>query len=235
VSKVGLFLTVLLLFISRDGLTQTLVAVPFHGCRSDGQVGPIPAPAVPDRVIQVEAAFSQRLSYYKAEFGTGVLAPRGWNCFGIYGSAGSHLVVTPSIFDDGSFEATAALVQVSDMSGGTSGRFAVAEVVARIFPAYRDFARNILRDLTPRTYSFVPYPSDRLTYRSDRIVEYETPPRTEGLGTFAQVKPTDDPIRGVAVLRGTEPDLDLVLISMRLPSNMTDLGSPIIQKIQQQN
>jgi hypothetical protein len=209
-------------------LAQTLAPVPFQGCKSDGQVGPVPAPTDPDRVVQVDAAFAQRLTYYKGNYGTGVLAPRGWNCFETYGSSGSSLIVTPA--DPNTLPDT--FVQLSVWNGDTSGRWTVAEIEARVFPAYRIGARNTLRLLSPKTYPFTPYPSDRLTYRSNTIVEYETRARAEGLGTFVGSKPTGDPIRGAAVLVGKEPDFDLVLLQMRLPSNMRELEKPILQDIE---
>src|SRR3979411_2121933 len=72
-------------------------AVPFQGCRADGQAGPLPAPDTPDKTIRLDANVAQRLTYYKAESGPGILAPRGWNCVGSYGSAGSNLIVAPSV------------------------------------------------------------------------------------------------------------------------------------------
>ena len=53
---------------------------------------------------------------------------------------------------------------------------------------------------------FGPYSSDELVYKSDRVVEYRTPPRLEGLGTItSRLKPSDRPIGGVATLLGELP------------------------------
>jgi hypothetical protein len=73
----------------------TIVRVPFVGCRSDGQVGPRPAPKGANKIVRLDAVKSKRLAYYKSETPGGVLAPRDWHGFGTYGSSGSSLIVSP--------------------------------------------------------------------------------------------------------------------------------------------
>jgi len=73
----------------------TAATVRFIGCQSDGQVGPLEAPKGDSKVVQIATQATQQLAYYKAEQGFGVLAPRGWHCFGTYGSSGSSLYVSP--------------------------------------------------------------------------------------------------------------------------------------------
>lgn len=68
--------------------------VPFVGCKSDGQVGPIDAPKGKDVVLPIPAEAAARLAYYKADH-FGVLGPRAWNCFRLYGSSGNVLFVSP--------------------------------------------------------------------------------------------------------------------------------------------
>ncbi len=62
---------------------QRSARVPFVGCKSDGQSGPVEAPVDEGRTVTVDADAEHRLSYYESETGFGVLAPRGWYCFGI--------------------------------------------------------------------------------------------------------------------------------------------------------
>ncbi|MGO8792131.1 MAG: hypothetical protein ACLQVL_32745, partial [Terriglobia bacterium] len=69
--------------------------VSFVGCKSDGQVGPQDAPIGKPKTIAISPQLAQRVAYYKASDGEGVLGPRGWYCFGTYGSSGSNLYVTP--------------------------------------------------------------------------------------------------------------------------------------------
>jgi hypothetical protein len=207
-------------------------AVPFVGCKSNGQVGPQPAPDRPDKVPEVDAKVSQRLAYYKAESGSGVLGPLGWNCFGFYGSDGTTLLVTPGPVTDRMTAGPA--IQLTERAGDTSGRFEVARVAARIFPAQRDFVQRVIDEGIAPASDFPqgPYPTDRLVYRGDRVVEYETPPRAQGLGTISRLEPNNDAIRGVAILQNDTPDL--LLLAMRLPSNMSDLAAIIIQQIEKE-
>jgi hypothetical protein len=70
------------------------------------------------------------------------------------------------------------------------------------------------------------FPADHLTYRSDRIVEYETPMRSQGLGTYYQLPQNSHSIRGVAILT---PDFDLRFLALRLPPNMNDIAPVILR------
>jgi hypothetical protein len=65
--------------------------LPFVGCKSDGQSGPLRAPKGKSKVLPIGKETAQRLAYYKAEQGFSVLAPRGWYCFETYGSGGAAL------------------------------------------------------------------------------------------------------------------------------------------------
>jgi len=201
----------------------------------------VDAPQGDSKVVQLDASIAQRLAYYKAEDGPGVLAPRGWYCFGAYGSNGAFLLVAPQpIKGDDLFSSTwrgitGPAVQASESSGGTSGRFEVARVIARVFPAYKAFARSVIEEgIEPAgNFPFGPYPNDKLTYRSDRVVEYQTPPHSEGLGTISRLKMNDYPIDGVAILQGTTPDL--LLLTVRLPPDMNNLTAHIIGQVQRES
>jgi hypothetical protein len=74
---------------------------------------------------------------------------------------------------------------VAEISGEMSGRFSVAQVIARIFPKQIEFTERVIKEGTEPAsdFPFGPYPKDKLTYRSDRVVEFRTPPHSEGLGT----------------------------------------------------
>jgi hypothetical protein len=70
--------------------------IPTVGCPQDGQVGPQDAPSLPKTVpVAVPSGMVSRLAYYSASkvFGGGVLGPKGWDCFGTYGSSGSQLFI----------------------------------------------------------------------------------------------------------------------------------------------
>jgi hypothetical protein len=207
--------------------------VPFIGCQSDGQVGPLEAPKGTSKVVQMSAKAAQLLAYYQAEQGPGVLAPRGWNCFGTYGSNGSSLYVSPQpinatiVFSDNWKGFTGPVIQISDEIGDTSGRFGVAQMIARVFQSHKVFVRRVIAEGIEPASDFPsgPYPNDKLIYKSKEIVEYQTPAQTDGLGTQSRLQKNADPIRGVAILVGSEPSL--VFLAARLPSDRTDLA-PII-------
>lgn len=145
---------------------QSLVAVPFVGCPSDGQVGPMETPKGTSKLVAISRQDAQRLAYYSA-FRRGVLAPRGWHCFGVYGSGGSALFVVPQIVDTEHIlsidrDLSGPVIALSDDYGGTSGRDQVARVIARVFPAYRAFVDDLER-LPGLEYETGPYPKDQLT------------------------------------------------------------------------
>lgn len=211
--------------------------VPFVGCASDGQAGPLPAPKAETESVVLPADMAQRLAYYKAENGSGILAPRGWHCFSTYGSSGSNLYVTPAQINPADLFSTnwkgfsGQAIQVSSLDGGTSGRFGVAKIIARVFPAHIGFAHHVISEGIEPASSFPsgPYPRDKLRYLSDRAVEFETPAHETGLGTDSRLASNDSPIFGAAVLIGDEEPM-LVLVSARLSADNRNLIQPILRK-----
>jgi hypothetical protein len=199
--------------------------VPFVGCASDGQIGPVAAPAGQSKSFAISAEDANRLAYYTAQYGFGVLAPRGWHCFSTYGSNGSNLYVTPHPIDMKALSSsdwkglTGEAIQVSVANGGTSGRLTVARAIARVFPKYKEFAQDVIAEgIEPATdFPFGPYPQDKLRYTGNTVVEFETPAQTSGLGTDSQLQQNGDPIRGVAMLVGDDPDLVQLSIRMSAP------------------
>jgi hypothetical protein len=216
--------------------------VPFVGCKSDGQVGPLDAPKDKSRAFPVSSEIAERLAYYQAEDGSGVLGPRGWYCFGTYGSNGSNLYVSPEPFDTKllfvdhwpGFPGSA--IQLSYEDGGTSGRFGVARAITRVFPAHFAFARKVVAEGIEPASDFPsgPFPHDKLTYKGNRIVEFETEANQDGLGTESFLKRNDRPIEGVLVLSGQESELDLNRLSMRLPSNDAALAKAILGQVERE-
>lgn len=232
---------ILLVFIALTCQGASVVRVPFVGCKSDGQTGPVDSPHEADKVVEIDASAAQRLAYYSAEGGPGVLAPRGWYCSGAYGSSGATLFVTPEPIEeyDLSFAVGSGIagpaIQLGYIDGGTSGRFTVAGVIARVFPVYKAFVRSVIEEgiSTASDYPFGPYPNDKLTYHGDRTVEFQTPAHSEGLGTMSRLTMNDYPISGVAILRGNTPDL--LLLTARLRSDLNDLTPLIIRQVERDN
>jgi hypothetical protein len=222
---------VLVLLYSSALFAQT-VRVPFVGCESVGQAEAAPAPKGVDKVVHVSAGAATRLAYYTEGFrGTGVLAPRGWYCIGLYGSSGSELLIAPrSLKVAGlSGEMTGPVVKLEYISADNgSGRLDMAQVLARVFPAQSAFVKRAMDSLDqpPR---WDPYPKDKLILQTDRLVQFQTPPHSEGLGTMSRLKANDDPIDGVALLQGQTPDL--LMLRVRLPLKQRDLAPVIIQQL----
>ncbi|HEY9127970.1 MAG TPA: hypothetical protein VIM62_12620 [Acidobacteriaceae bacterium] len=166
----------------------------------------------------------------------GVLGPRGWHCFGTYGSSGGSLFVMPSainpkLFFDSKWEGFRGdVIQISGVYGGTSGRWAVGDAISRFFPKHEVFVKQIIANGLAKATDFTsrPYPEDKLSYRSDSWIEYETPAGTKGLGTQWLIVPNDQSIHGMEMLVGQEPDL--VSLAIRLPASMKDLTLVIMNQ-----
>jgi hypothetical protein len=221
-----------------QGTQRLATRVPFAGRKSDGQMGPEDAPDGKPRLLPIARGAASRLAFYKAAEGPGVLAPRGWNCFGTYGSAGTDLYISPSPIDSENFFSPTwkgfkgPAIELSSEVGDTSGRFGVARVIARVFPAHRAFVLRVIKEglEPPSEFPFGPYPEDKLNYKSSEIVEYQTPAGADGLGTSSSLQKNADPISGVAILVGGTADL--LQLSVRLPHNMSDLTQDIIHQVE---
>lgn len=72
------------------------------------------------------------------------------------------------------------------------------------------------------------YPHDKVTYKTKTLAYYETPPRTEGLGTQSWLRPSDDPIAGFVFLK-MAPDEDPydIFLRARLPADRAWLTEAI--------
>ena len=177
--------------------------VPFVGCAGDGQTGPVAAPKGAPKSIDVDAATAGQLSFYQAQDSFGVLAPRGWKCFYFYGSSGATLVIAPSGNLQNALNAplTGPAVVESQDYGGTSGRFEVAKYSARLFPQLEQafIASVIAEGIEPKEdFPSGPYPADKTTAKSARLIEFETPANMDGLGTSGQLQKSALPIEGMA-------------------------------------
>jgi hypothetical protein len=214
--------------------------VPFVGCASDGQVGPLNAPAGERKRVSISPSAAARLAYYKAENGFVILGPRGWYCFSTYGSSGSTLYVAPetidaaTLFSSGWKGFSGQVIQASVAIGDTSGRFAVARTIARVFPDYKAFVQDVIAEGIAPSSSFPvgPYPKDRLTYRSKNVVEFETPPNSTGLGTDSRLQRNGSPIVGVSILFGEVPSL--LQVSTRLSEEDRDLVRFIVARAERE-
>ena len=216
-----------------------VVTVPYVGCAQDGQTGPKPAPTGAPKAVQLDAATAGKLAYYVTSDGLGVLGPKGWSCFGTYGSDAMNLFVAPQPItfpQSGSISLTGPAIQVSSISGDTSGRFTVAAVVARVFPAHQAFAQSVINEGVEPASSFPsgPVATDTITTKSPEWVEYQTPANTAGLGVeHSFLAASGDPISGVAILTDQTPDL--LFAAVRLSPDLIGLAPAIVHQVEQDN
>ncbi len=219
-------------------LTAAAADVPFIGCQADTQTDRLKAPKGNGMSVPIDQQAAQALAYYKSDASWGVLAPRGWYCYGVSGSSGDALYVSPTPIDRAHLFSTKGggflgpAIEISHKLGETIGRFDVADVIARVFPAYRQFATDVMElfDQPHNSLPSGPYPTDTLAYKSNRLVEFQTPPQTEGLGTHFWLRKSAIPIDGVAILVGPTPDL--LLLSVRLPPELSALSSVIVHQVE---
>lgn len=223
---------------SRSAAARSLTAasIPFVGCSSSGQLQELEAPKGISKSVAIGAQDAKALAYYKSADGITVLAPRGWYCQGVSGSGGTALFLGPKpiVHSSSGWEGLGgAAIEVNDISGENSGRYEIAELVARVFPPYQSFARRVWDLDSPLPSG--PYPKDALIYRGKTVVDYRTPARTEGLGNFhSWLGQNDLPIAGAAILLmepthqvGDVPHL--VLLSVRFPPDLSRLAPTIIR------
>lgn len=155
--------------------STTPVSIPFIGCPSFGQIGMLKPPKGTSERVPIREQNSRALAYYKSGDGISVLAPRGWYCQGVSGSGGATLSLGPKpiIQSSTGWEGLGgAAMEVKEISGENSGRYEIAKLIARVFPAYQWFARQVW-DLDYPLPSG-PYPKDTLTYRGNAVVEFRT-------------------------------------------------------------
>lgn len=204
-------------------LEEEQVTIPFVGCPSVGREGYLPAPAKADVAVPILAEDAAKLAYYQAERSEGVLAPRGWHCFGRYGSGGSSIWVSPRRVPQERWMEP----RDSDLEGPMVSLLArvhplqVAEFMARLFPAFLPTAQAIWKSWPEpkKPLPVGPLGRDTLSYHSERVVDYLTPAGAVGLGTAFGLKPGEE-IEGVGVLwggQGPEKHWEYRHLSVRLP------------------
>lgn len=212
-------------------------AVPFVGCPSDGQIGPLPSPAS-SKVPRVPANQAARLAYYamgEGEVGLGVLAPRGWHCIGLYGSDGKVLIVTPGKHSAEEFFAAnkaglrSPAVEVRFSFGGTSGRYAVMDAIGRYFPGRRDYLRQMEKEgLVFSPFPAGPFAGDRIRTRSPTRVRFTTPANRKGEGTDWRLAPGSEPVEGIRIILDGDDGPSLLGVNVRLPPAQRGLTETIL-------
>ena len=206
--------------------------VPFVGCKSDGQVGALDPPKDNGRAPRLPAPVASRLAWYSSNNTGGVLAPRGWRCFELYGSNGSFLMVRPNGFGRDPFSAklSGPAVQLSISLGDTSGRFESAKIAARLFPNRKAFVDSVIgEDIEPKkNFVFGPFPQDRIDRLTSDAVAFETPANTDGIGTMNRLLKSSDPIHGLIWM---DDENNATMLAVRLAPSQKDLSAYIVNEI----
>lgn len=239
-------LVALLLLVAATSLAQKShlpSTIPFVGCPADGQEGPVDPPKGQSKELPKSLKAAAGLAWYQAPVDAdnlGTIAPQGWHCFATYGSNGTTLYVAPEPLDADKLLLsknwhgfTGPAIELSVRYSGTSGRIEVAHVIARVFPAHHDFAKEVMAEHldSPSNYHFAPFPTDRLKHHGPDFVDFTTPAHTDGLGTMSSLKPGDQPIHGFALLHD---GWNLTQFNLRLPSNLESLA-PVLVNLEKQN
>jgi len=216
------------------GPHATLEKVPFVGCPADGQAGYVAPPQGAPKVLPLEDVPARGIAYYQGDDARGVFAPRGWRCRVWYGSGGYTILVTPLPIDSTHFpppQARGHAVELSFSDGGTSGRFRVAEYASRLFPsAAAAFIERVKSEGLEPDSAFArgPYGTDSVRYLAGRVAEFRTPENTRGLGTEGILDPSNDAIRGIAVL-DTLGDWGVSVLRVRLGSNLRQVEISLVR------
>ena len=107
----------------------------------------------------------------------------------------------------------------------------LAEVFSRLFPFKRAFIHSAAAEYdAPHRYPRGPFPGDSTVRRSRTEVDYTTPPRRQGMGTYeSRLQPGRDPIVGTAMLARVQGVDSVVLLNIRLPPQLHALGPAILR------
>ncbi len=239
--------TVAIVFAAASMLACAQTSVPYVGCSGDGQTGPYQASEGSPKPVKLPPEIANKLAWYeyKGDAGqVGTLGPRGWNCFVTIGSNGETLYIAPETMNSAKILEhkewqgfTGPAIQVSGSDGGTSGRFRSGTNGSSCFPRHiaATPARSSQRALVPpQTILSVLIPSDHLTYKSKKLVEFTTPSHRKGLGTTSWLLPSDQPILGFALLTiGPDVDAELLQLSLRLPPSLSALSPTLVRQAEE--
>ena len=98
-------------------------------------------------------------------------------------------------------------IQITREDGDTSGRFGVARMIARVFPAHKAFVTRVIEEgIEPADSNRALTREISWLTRTTRSSNTKTPAQTDGLGTNSRLRKNRNPIRGSAILVGNAPD-----------------------------
>lgn len=215
-------------------------SIPVIGCPSDGQAGPFDPPANSVASLEADPKIARQLAYYQAAESVGVLAPRGWQCFGVYGFSGNILIVAPTRIDSSNLsepKVPGPGVAMTVIFGGTSGRLEVARYAARFFPervpSFVSAANREIDELEmPELRASPSFATDTYRCVALSIVRFETPGSHAGVGTTGPLVKSTDSVSGLIALTVTDDGPDLSILRVRLSPQQRALTDAILRTMQ---
>ena len=162
---------------------KNLVSVPYIGCATSSMTGErTAAPQGSEAWLLMDAGTAQQLAYYTSDDATVIIGPRDWSCQASLGSAGSRLSASPvgdvpASSDEETDTRIADGVYWAFSTGQTSGRFAVADAIARFFPERHSYVRSVVAEGLVPLSSFPNGPGEGVSIvrkSSDYVVYRET-------------------------------------------------------------
>ena len=197
--------------------------VPFVGCPSDGQTGPIAPPTGSTRTVHLSSKLPGAIAYYQGDGGAGVFAPAGWHCLALYGSSGEAIIVSADALPKSGVPSgssiDAPVIEYSALSGETSGRFGVATYGHMLFPDLtKDFVKGVEDEgIESKSEIEEPkYPRDKLTFLNKTLVQFETPANAKGLGTEGYASVSHAPITGLVSLDEGDDGMGISILRISL-------------------
>lgn len=205
------------------------------GCPANDEMGTAKPLAGESMPAPVQQAIAEQIAYYKAEASPGVFAPRGWSCRAWDGSSGSTLLVTPKPIEPPYFplpKITGPAVMIQSSDTESSGRFHIAIVAAQLFPLLgQELITRVRQEhlISDSSFDAEHYPVDRLSYLSDRFVEYTTSANRTGFGTDGLFEVSNLPVRGLTILNPEAEVNALTEVRVRLPAALYAVAEAIVR------
>ena len=163
--------------------------IPFVGCPSDSDGGPI-TPTGEPIIANIPEDIANKLALYVNVFNLAVLAPRGWKC------SGGQAVVdnSISIYPPSSSPHNTSVISIAHVAYTNR----IPNKYVLYFPTIMTMKAALNEAAgwgqTPDQYIIKRYLSDRITYIDKTTIEFMTPANHVGLGNALLSNPDDTPV-----------------------------------------
>jgi hypothetical protein len=211
--------------------------IPFVGCSASGSQD-VPAPSGDPTELNIPANIAAQLALYAGAY-EAVIAPRGWNCTGGFGTDAISLSIAPP---KGSQYAKDSSITIrSDRAGTRTADYDINTIGRTYFPKLvsAENYKGFVADWNSRGGSVAPvqaprYSTDRLTYLSQPAFEYETPPNKNGIAQLSNGVASHFAQHGIISIQGkylpdyNEDDRVVSFINAVLPPDLVYLTPYIL-------